>query len=226
MHDTGKRTPSLRDDAYLRIKQGIINRGFIPGEMINERRLAHTLGISRTPVREALQMLEAEHWVTVIPWRGVVVRPVTVEDVDEIFQLRLALEPLVVEMLIGRITRTELYCLDALLRQQTEMASPDKGEQFIKLDQEFHLYLAGKTGNAHLLAFMAQLRDTHLRLGVETVCNLDRFEATLREHRAILVALKEGNAMAAKQAMLSHMVHTHEAISSRIGRSRQNQGDA
>lgn len=226
MDSAEKRTSSRREEAYNQLKQAIIDKSIAPGDMVNERRLAQALGISRTPVREALQMLEAERWVTVLPWRGVVVRPVTPEDVDEVFQLRLVLEPMVVEMLVGRINRAELYSLDELLRRQARIASPDQGGQFIAIDQEFHLYLAEKSGNAHLLSFMTQLRDIHLRLGVETVGNLHRFEATLREHRAIVDALKEGNAMAAKQAMLYHIVHTHEAISSRVRKTPQNQGDA
>ncbi|MCC8193192.1 MAG: GntR family transcriptional regulator [Deltaproteobacteria bacterium] len=226
MNATEKRSSSRREEAYHQLKQAIIDQSIAPGDMVNERRLAQALGISRTPVREALQMLETERWVTVLPWRGVVVRPVTPEEVDEVFQLRLVLEPMVVEMLAGRISRSDLYSLDELLRRQGKIASPDQGGQFIAIDQEFHLYLAEKTGNAHLLAFMTQLRDIHLRLGVETVCDHHRFEATLREHRAVVDGLKEGNAMAAKQAMLYHIVHTHEAISNRVRNARQNQGDA
>ncbi len=226
MGSTGKRSSSRREEAYKQLKQAIIDRSIAPGAMVNERRLAQALKISRTPVREALQMLETERWVTVLPWRGVVVLPVTPGEVDEVFQLRLVLEPMVVEMLIGRINRSELYGLDEVLKRQSKIASPDQSEQFIAIDQEFHLHLAEKAGNAHLLAFMTQLRDIHLRLGVETVCNHHRFEATLREHRAIVDALKEGNAMAAKQAMLYHIVHTHEAISNRVRNVQQNQGDA
>lgn len=89
MGDGEGKTLSRRDAAYRQLKQAIIARSFPPGELVNERSLAQRLSMSRTPVREALQMLGAEGWVTVLPWKGVIIRPVTLEDIDEVFQLRL-----------------------------------------------------------------------------------------------------------------------------------------
>lgn len=226
MLTSGEKTISLKENAYNQLKQAIVSRSFPPGELLNERSLAQMLSVSRTPVREALQVLEAEGWVTVLPWKGVIIRPVTMEDVDEVFQLRLILEPLVIDMVVGKMDRAELYYLDDLHRRQSRIGSPDAARQFIEIDQEFHLYLAAKTRNARLLSFMTQLRDIHLRMGVEAVMDHVRFDRTLKEHRAIIDALKESNVMAARQAMLYHIVHTHESIAGRAREALQKQGEA
>lgn len=226
MRDNENKITSRKEEVYKQLKQAIIARNFTPGELISERSLAQILSVSRTPVREALQMLEAEGWVTVIPWKGIVIRPVTLQDIDEVFHLRLILEPLVIDMVIGKMDRSELYYLDELYRRQSMISSPDAARQFIEIDQEFHLYLAAKTRNARLLSFMTQLRDIHLRMGVETVLDHERFDRTLKEHRAIIDALKEGNVMASRQAMLYHIVHTHESITRQVKAAMQIQGEA
>ena len=161
-----EKTSAYKKSVYNRLKQAIISREFKPGDLLNERKLASELDVSRTPVREAIQMLENEYWVAVVPWKGAVVLPVTKEDIEELFQLRMAIEPMVMELVTHKLENAEIAYLETLIERQKQLAGEDDGKEFISIDQDFHLFLANLTGNRRLREIMVHLSDIHLRLGV------------------------------------------------------------
>ena len=207
-----EKTSAYKKSVYNRLKQAIISREFKPGDLLNERKLASELDVSRTPVREAIQMLENESWVAVVPWKGAVVLPVTKEDIEELFQLRMAIEPMVMELVTHKLENAEIAYLETLIERQKQLAGEDDGKEFISIDQDFHLFLANLTGNRRLREIMVHLRDIHLRLGVEAVQERYRYKETLEEHTAIVEALKRRDGHSARQAMLTHMVQTRRAL--------------
>lgn len=203
---------SYRGRAYQFLKQAIMMRELRPGDRVSERTLAVKLKMSRTPVREAIHTLRDEGWIAVAPWRGAFVRPVTRQEIDESTHLRLAIEPYAVELAMPRIGAKELAYLDSLTESQKNIAGQEEANQFITIDQNFHIYLAELTGNGKLLNIMRALRDVHLRLGVEAVQIKQRYEATLCEHIAIVEALRSGDGAAAADAMRRHIRRTREAL--------------
>lgn len=202
---------SYRERAYRTLKKAIIAWDLPPGEIVNERKLAADLAMSRTPVREALHALQDEGWVTVVPWKGAVVRPVTRTEVNECMHLRLAIEPYAVTLAAPHIGAKELAYFDSLMEWQKSLAGEDASE-FITIDQNFHLYMAERTRNSRLVRTLRTLRDVHLRLGVEAVRLKERYQMTLSEHMAIVGALRAKDPESAAAAMREHLANTRRAL--------------
>ena len=207
---------SYMERVYARLKRSIIAHDVKPGDIINERGLAEALHVSRTPVRKAIQRLETEGWVAVQPWKGVVVLPVTPDEVDEVLQLRLLLEPMILDMIITRLDQQDITRLEDLLTRQSKLRGPEQGEEFIRIDHEFHITLAEMSGGKRLLQFMSQLRDIQLRLGVTAVQRRDRFAETLAEHEEIICHLRRRDCLGAKHAMVNHLLRTRKALSLQV----------
>lgn len=207
-----EKSVAYKEKVFDRIKQGIIAQEFPAGYLLNERKLAKELDVSRTPVREAIQMLEREGWVEVIPWRGAMVQPMIISDIEETFQLRMAIEPLIIDLILDKMGEEEFQKIEEIWEEQARLAEAKEAEQFILRDQDFHLFLASLTKNRRLQLIMGQLRDTHLRMGVEAIQQETRFEGTLEEHRAIIDALKAKQYLKARQAMLDHLLVTQRSM--------------
>ena len=215
---------SYRETAYKALKKAITACELKPGEIVNERRLAAKLSMSRTPVREALHALKDEGWVTVVPWKGAYVRPVTYSDINECMHLRLAIEPYAVELATPYIGDKELAYFDSLMEWQKSLAGREDASEFITIDQNFHLYFAELTKNGRLISILRTLRDIHLRLGVEAVRMKERYSMTLHEHLAIVAALREGDGKEAARAMREHLVQTREALLEIFSTSKKENG--
>lgn len=216
-----EKSVAYKEKVFDRIKQGIIAQEFPAGYLLNERKLAKELDVSRTPVREAIQMLEREGWVEVIPWRGAMVQPVIISDIEETFQLRMAIEPLIIDLILDKMGEEELQKIEEIWEEQARLAEAKEAEEFILRDQDFHLFLASLTKNRRLQLIMGQLRDTHLRMGVEAIQQETRFEGTLEEHRAIIDALKAKQYLKARQAMLDHLLATQRSMIRHIEKAQE-----
>lgn len=216
-----EKSVAYKEKVFDRIKQGIIAQEFPAGYSLNERKLAKELDVSRTPVREAIQMLEREGWVEVIPWRGAMVQPVIISDIEETFQLRMAIEPLIIDLILDKMGEEELRKIEEIWEDQVRLAEAKEAESFILRDQDFHLFLASLTKNRRLQLIMGQLRDTHLRMGVEAIQQETRFEGTLEEHRAIINALKAKQYLKARQAMLDHLLATQRSMIRHIEKAEE-----
>ncbi len=203
---------SYREKVYKALKKAIAACELHPGEIINERKLAAAFAVSRTPVREALRALQDEGWVTIVPWKGAFVRPVTYADINECMHLRLAIEPYAVELATPFIGIKELAYFNSLMEWQKSLAGREDASEFITIDQNFHLYFAELTKNSRLISILRTLRDIHLRLGLEAVRLKQRYSMTLREHLAIVDALRDGDGKAAAYAMREHLLLTREAL--------------
>ena len=207
-----ERTIVYKEKVFEELKRAIISRTYQPGEILNERKLASEMDVSRTPVREAIQLLANEGWVKVIPWKGAVVQSVTLQDIEESMQLRMAIEPVVIDLVIYKIGEKEIGYLEKLFEEQVTLAQSGDAEKFILLDQEFHLFLAELTGNQRLCQIMRQLRDIHLRIGVEAMQQSHRFPEIIEEHGNILECLKTKEILGARRAMLEHLLVTHRSV--------------
>ena len=209
-----KQSQSLKHIAFEVIKNAIINHDILPGEPLYERYLSEKLEISRTPVREALQLLELEGWVTSVPRKGTFVSNISIADVEEIFQVRRALEILIVELLVPKITDEQLAILEGILDMQVKMQ--DDKKTFIAIDKDFHAHLAQFTGNRRIVQLIETYGDQMSWFGYRAITQSGRIEAALKEHEAIYEGLKARNLERAKQAVVDHMEKTRLAILSTI----------
>jgi len=203
---------TYKEQVLTVVKSLIIAKKISPGEILNERKLAYELSISRTPVREAIQDLENEGWVKVFPWKGAIVQTIALSDVRECFQLRQAIEPMVIELVAKNLKREDFNILENILKEQKVLAEESDADSFIVKDQEFHLYLAYLTGNNRLYKVLAQLEYAHRRIGVEIVQNKQRYKESIQEHEDLLTLLKERKILAARDSMLNHLVKSEKSI--------------
>ena len=200
---------------YQKIKIAILNEMYEPNQILNERKLAEEFQISRTPVREALKILEGEGWVKIIPWKGAIVNKITQKEIDEIFQIRLIIEPAIIELLQNKIDYKKRAYLDKLYENQKKAKTK---KEFILADREFNMTFAEWTENLQLIEMVKGLNDKIYMVGHKAINSKDskREEETLEEHYKIIQALKNNDIMMAKNFMIAHVIETKNNINKNI----------
>jgi DNA-binding GntR family transcriptional regulator len=203
----------LRDQAYAAIKRFILDGELAPGAFLAERQLAGQLRMSKTPVRAALQRLEAEGFVTVSPQQGIIIRVLTVPEIAEHYELRAALETYVVRALAGHLLGGQRDRLEENLRAQAALRGRDDGLRVIALDTEFHILFCEFLGNQEILKVMAQLREK-IQRAIIRVFQLEagRFASSYEEHRAIADAVTKGDAALAARLVEEHLEYARRCL--------------
>jgi DNA-binding GntR family transcriptional regulator len=198
--------------AYELLRRKIVTTEMAPGSVIQESALMAETGLGRTPIREALKMLEAEHLVTVSPRRGMFVTTINISDLAHIQEVRSALDPLCVRLAVARITPGELAVLRALLDDMQGAAARRDMQAMLALDGRFHQVLAESTRNPIVVSENEMLYNLSSRiwyyylnrLGVEDFAFDDLAEI------ADALAAKDGNR--AERALARHIDHFGDAI--------------
>jgi GntR family transcriptional regulator, rspAB operon transcriptional repressor len=196
---------SLRDAAYEAIKHRIITCAFKPGEYINELQLSSILKIGRTPVHQALDRLDIEGMVQVIPRKGVIVRPVSLNEVMQIIEVRLINEPEAARLAAEHANDADLAALDDVLKRAKHWGSLRNVENIMLLDREFHLLIARAAKNDVLTELLRSLHERSLRFWFISLNAPNQFKRVLDEHGAILAAIRQRDASKADAAMRGHI---------------------
>jgi len=196
---------SLRDIAYDRIKHLIITCSFRPGEYINELQLSTRLGIGRTPVHQALDRLMVEGLVDVIPRKGVIVKPVTLNEVLNIIDVRLLNEGHCARLAAMRGDSSDLATLAEVLKRTEHWSAKRNVEKMMLLDREFHLAVAKASKNDVLAELLRTLHERSLRFWFISLNEPGHFSAVQGEHAAIIKAILERDADTAELAMRAHI---------------------
>ncbi|QTD42965.1 GntR family transcriptional regulator [Sporosarcina sp. Te-1] len=204
----------FKDQAYREIKKAIISFTIEPGAMLSERSLSDSLGISRTPLKLALQQLEVEGWVTSVPRKGIFVKDITETDVREVFELRRANEVLVVELLIPLLNEELLHTIELRYKELTN--EQHDALKVVQLDSEFHLYLAELSKNRRLHQLIENLTDHFQWFGMAALRSGKSLEEINQEHGSIIQALKLRDLAQAKKAVLVHLNNTYRSISKNL----------
>ncbi len=197
--------------AYRTIREKIIRLEYAPGELLVESGLAEELGTGRTPVREALKMLACENLVVIIPQRGIYVADISLTDLQEIAELRLAVEGLAAQLAAQRITPQQLERLRSLTHQLAHTA-PDDVEKLMEIDRQFHLTVAEAAGNKHLADVIVSLYDKSLRLWRLALTRVGALASSIERHEELLDALEYGNAAKAAEIMQEHVRDFHRRM--------------
>jgi DNA-binding GntR family transcriptional regulator len=198
--------------AYAAIRTAIVRGTLRAGTVLGEDELAAALGISRTPVRSALQTLMAEHLVQSGPRRQVIVRGVSPEERREVMLLREALERVAVAQACERMTIDEIDHLRLLLIRQRRAAGNEAVEDFIDLDDQFHIGIAESAGLPMLVRFLGQIRAISRIMGLRAVTREGRFAQVLEEHERIVSALESRDEGAALAAIDEHLANTSRIL--------------
>lgn len=196
---------SLRDAAYAVIKQRIITCVFKPGEHINEAYVSQLLGIGRTPVHQAFDRLMVDGLVDVVPRKGIIVKPFSIEEFLQIIEVRSINECLCVRLAAERGKHDDIEQLAEVLARSSRLIRARDIERLILQDRAFHGLLARASGNGILADFLANLHDRSLRFWFISLNTASQHENVHEQHRAILTAIRARDPDAAAEAMRAHI---------------------
>lgn len=211
----------LRDVVFQTLRQAILRGELKPGERLMEIHLAQKLGVSRTPVREAIRKLELEGLVLMIPRKGAVVAEITISDLDDVLEVRMALEELAVKHACRRITEEELAALERLAMDFRNSLQGDDVGVCAQADMLFHDAIYEATRNARLIQILNNLREQMYRYRMEYLKDRQSHAHLLREHEEILQALKNHDEIAALEWISRHVERQKEHIISVITQKEQ-----
>ncbi|WP_381803602.1 GntR family transcriptional regulator [Streptomyces niveus] len=208
---TSERT-SGREKAYAFLKENVLTDPDRQGEFLSEQELADRIGVSRTPIREALLLLAAEDLVRLVPKRGAQIVPLSGREIGEVMELRGMVERYAAEQVVPE-DRDLLAELTELLERQRALSGPEHAKEFIAVDHLFHATIVAAAGNSLLNRHYDGLRSRQIRAGVVALYNQQgRQESVLTEHRAILAAIASGDRRAARIAIDSHLESTLKVL--------------
>ena len=193
---------SLREKAYRMIKDRIVTCEFLPGSPLNERELVELIGVSRTPIREALNRLEQERLVVITSQKGATVTVITPRIINDIYQLRDMLEPHV----IAAVTPT--FSEEILLRLRKGFNESNRSghfEDLVALDSELHFSIINSFGNDYLCELMGNMYTQNERIRFLSTRMPRRLEETSDEHVQIIDAMLTRCPQKAAEAMRAHL---------------------
>jgi DNA-binding GntR family transcriptional regulator len=201
-----RKRPSLKDEAYQRIKSLILSGGLDGGDTLDMEWLASELGISRTPIREAFLMLEQEGLVQTIPYKGTFVIDISKKDVEEIYQVREPLEALAVRLATLAIPDDELEEIQERFASICDEIESGEFERYFRSDTDFHELIARYSGNNVLQQVLGALSDRIYRVRIFSKNRPGyHMQHSFQEHCLILEAMMERDAAKAERLMAEHV---------------------
>jgi DNA-binding GntR family transcriptional regulator len=201
---------SVVERIYLELKELAMSFDLRPGERINEVTLARDLGVSRTPLREALNRLTADGFLTFTPGSGFYRRPLDVKEIFDLYELRLAIEKAGVLLAVGRASPDSIESVSKFL-SDSETDSPSRTiDDLVALDEQFHERLMGLNGNVEMLRVLLNV-NSRLRF-FRWIDMKGRRNTTQGEHRAVLEAVRRGDANGAVLLLEEHIHHRLDQV--------------
>lgn len=202
----------LREVVCETLREAIRTGVLKPGERLMEIQLAEELGVSRTPVREAIRKLELEGYVIMMPRRGTYVANLSIRDVNEVFEIRTSLDSLASGLAAERITDEELERLERLLVLIGEYIEENDMDKIVETDMEFHDLLYQASRNTRLVGIIFNLREQLTRFRATSMAYPGRLKETLEEHTRIVEAIAQGNVELAQKAAEEHMEKSEHTL--------------
>lgn len=202
----------LPQRAYLAVRHAIRNLQLPPGQTVLEREMAEILGMSRTPVREALVRLETEGWVRLIPRRGFIVAPLVADDLQQIYEVVEALDGIAGKLATGRATEEELSKLEHMIEEQEKALEANDLLTWTELDDQFHNYIVDLAQNPRLRAIVDSQSDQLYRARLYTIRFRPKPTHSVIEHRAILAVMRAGDPEAVRSMLQSHRYRARNEI--------------
>lgn len=209
-----RRTGVLKNNAYRLLKERIIAGELAGGDFLTERELAESLGMSKTPIRFALERLELEGFVRVSPQRGIVVREPAVGEIADQFEIRMALESFAVRQMAGNLSEEQIEQVEANLHKQKEAADAGDVSGAVELDTEFHMLFCNFLGNGEICRVMSHLRD-RISVVIRRVFSESdptRLFDSHDEHRGIARAAISGKADLAVKRLEKHFEYGKQSL--------------
>ncbi len=198
--------PLLQDVAYEKMKKLIVSGEISPGDFFSERQMADMLEMSTSPVRAALKLLSSEGFVTISSQRGVSVRTLTVRELNDMFEYRLALESFVVERLCSQPNFPSLHVIEVNLKEQLRSAEQHDIPRQVHLDVSFHMLLCEAYGNQTIIQSLRLLKDRLNQVAAKiTRDNAGRSMDSYQEHYQLFELIRAGDKVQATRLLAEHL---------------------
>jgi DNA-binding GntR family transcriptional regulator len=219
-HNNNDSARRLSDVAYQRLKDAIRHADMQPGEPLSETRLSSILGISRTPVREALRQLAQEGLVQIIPGRAITIASRSIRDVLNIVHMRSLLEPELARLVAETISPRYLEELQQAMSEMETAAANNNQEAWSIADTQYHETLNAACPNELLGEMTTQMRNrVHYLANIDSQTNPERLAACTAEHREIVEAIAAHDSAAAEKAVRRHIEELRQSLFNRLNYS-------
>ena len=202
----------LRDVVFNTLREAILKGELKPGERLMELQLAAKLGVSRTPIREAIRMLEQEGLAVTIPRKGAEVARMTEKDMEDVLEIREALDELAAKIACTRMTEDQLKQLETIKETFVESTRSHDVKRIAEADVSFHVVIYEATGNPKLVSMLNNLREQIYRYRVEYLKEEKNYPTLIGEHEAIVEALYARNQDEVVRAMHTHIENQASAV--------------
>ncbi len=204
----------LRDEVFITLRKAILNGDLVPGQRLMEIALSEKLGVSRTPVREAIKRLEAEGLVIIIQRKGAEVAGISGSQLRDVLEVRLALEELAGELACMRITDSDIAKLKSINKNFIKMiGDPDTpASEIAKSDVDFHSVIYNATGNKRLIQMVNDFSQQMYRYRLEHIKELEDKSVLGAEHNEIIEAVSSKDVVWTRDAIRSHINKQEQAI--------------
>jgi DNA-binding GntR family transcriptional regulator len=214
------RVKTIRGQVYQILRSDICSGKYGPGFWLQEKELAEALGVSRSPVREALRQLVSDGLVIEVPNKGVFVKEFTLRDIDEIFDMRVMLESYGIQKSRRNLTSVRRQKLFELLDTLERSCITGDMEQYVKADEELHIRIVELGGNSLVESTYDRVRSMNQQFRVLSLASHQRFTESVEEHRRLIHALAVGDIATAEEAMRIHLELARRTIKEQLMQGR------
>ncbi|MCT4545160.1 MAG: GntR family transcriptional regulator [Vallitalea sp.] len=202
----------LRDVVFNSLREAILKGELVAGERLMEKQLAERMGVSRTPIREAIRKLELEGLVVMVPRKGAEVARITHKDVKDVLEVRAALEELAVKIACEKMSEESLINLKETSEEFANACKVKNIDDVIKKDVEFHDIIFSSTKNDKLIQIINNLREQIYRYRVEYIRKLADYDMLVKEHALIVQSIEDRDVEEARKITLQHIVNQEIAV--------------
>lgn len=211
----------LRDVVFNTLRRAILRGELKPGERLMEIQLANKLGVSRTPIREAIRKLELEGLVLMIPRRGAEVARITEKNMQDVLEVRKALEKLAAELACDRISPEQVVEMREAAKDFENILKTGDITQIAEADVRFHDIICFATDNQRLITLLNNLREQMYRLRVEYLKQTECYPQLLEEHDLIIRTIEEGRKEEASAIVEKHIYNQEVTVSDVIREKKE-----
>ncbi len=216
LFDQRKENRSLTAIIFERVREDILSGKYVNGDKIVEAKLAEELGVSRTPVREALKQLELDGLVESLPNRGVIVKGITDQDIEDIYSIRLAIEAIAARWAVERMEDSEVEQLKEIYDLMEFYTFKEDVQKTFELNTKFHETMYRGTKSRYLEHVLKDFQLFIKSTRNESLKSEGRIDRALEEHKRILDAFHDRNPEQAVEAIVGHLVNSRNNVSKLI----------
>ena len=202
----------LRDVVFHTLREAILKGELKPGERLMELQLASRLGVSRTPIREAIRMLELEGLAVTVPRKGAMVAKMTEKDMEDVLQIRKCLDELAVSLACDKMTQQQLEMLNEARKQFEESTRSGEVKLIAQADVEFHDTIYSAADNPKLMTMLNNLREQMYRYRVEYLKDESAHSGLIAEHQRIYDGLVNKNKEVVVKAIGEHIMNQEMVV--------------